>query len=151
LYNTTRCPWRASKFAKSLDRFFPFQVNAQLKAAIEFQSIEIARLRAITGNGSLSILQDENNSNGDSQQNEETLRVREMLQSRDRDLMLMKEEKERLEREEQRNRRELRRTKLALARAEHELDKASSRIMGKSSQRCLALTPYPFLLTSLSR
>ncbi len=91
-------------------------MNAQLKAAIEFQSVEIARLRTLTENRSMPILQDEGSSNGDS-------KLRDMLQSRDRELVLMKEEKERLEREEQRNRRELRRTKLALARAEHELDK----------------------------
>ncbi len=108
---------------------FFIQVNAQLKAAIEFQSIEIARLRSLTENRSMPIPQDENNSNGDSKQSEEISRVREMLQSRDRDLMLMKEEKERLEREEQRNRRELRRTKLALARAEHELDKVSNKVL----------------------
>jgi hypothetical protein len=102
------------------------QVNAQLKAAIEFQSVEIARLRTRTENRSLTIPQDDDNCNGDSKQNEEAVRVRDLLQSRDRELLLMREEKERLEREEQRNRRELRRTKLALARAEHELDKVKN-------------------------
>lgn len=101
------------------------QVNAQLKAAIEFQSLEIARLRALVENRTALAAQHghENSKGTDAKQLEEVNRLRDMLQSREREISLLREEKERLEREEQRNRRELRRTKLAHARATHELDK----------------------------
>ena len=107
------------------------QVNGQLKAAIEFQSLEIARLRASTGNltSSIALTDGRVGANFNTQQTDEVSRLRDMLQSREREILLLTEEKERLEREEQRNRRELRRTKLAHARATHELDKAMSSLL----------------------
>jgi prophage tail gpP-like protein len=104
------------------------QVNAQLKAAIEFQSLEIARLRASVENqtGVLAQHGSEKENNADYKQVEEVTRLRDMIQSREREISLLREEKDRFERAEQRNRRELRRTKLSHARATHELDKVRS-------------------------